>query len=187
MEPKLPVSDYELVKLCLAGQDDAFAELVGRYQNILGRVIYNLTGNRDEVNDLLQEIFIKIYKSLRQYDPERQFAAWSARIATNHCLDQLRKHKPPLVSLEESPEFQDKASSPEEEYLQGESRRKLQQALNGLPEKYRLPIVLYHQNGLSYQEMVVVLGLPLTIIKNRLYRARLMLREKLTAGKEALP
>lgn len=183
----MPESDNELVKLCLAGQDDAFAELVGRYKNLLGKVIYNLTNNREEVNDLLQEIFIKIYKSLRQYNPERQFPAWAVRIASNHCLDQLRKQKPPQISLEDSPEFQDNAGSPEDEYLKGETRRKLRQALNGLPEQYRVPIVLYHQNGLSYQEMVNLLGLPLTVIKNRLYRARLMLREKLTAEKEALP
>lgn len=182
----MPISDNELINLCLAGQDDAFAELVGRYQNILGRVIYNLTNNREEINDLLQEIFIKIYKSLRQYDPEHKFAAWSMRIATNHCLDQLRKRKPLQVSLEDSPEFQDTAGSPETEYLKAETRRNLRKALNGLPEQYRIPIVLYHQNGLSYQEMVAVLGLPLTVIKNRLYRARLMLREMLTEGKEML-
>ncbi len=182
----MTLSDYELIKLCLAGQNDAFAELVGRYKDILGRVIYNLTRNRDEVNDLLQDVFIKIYKSLRQYNPEYKFSTWSVRIASNHCLDLLRKGKPHEVSLEESPEFRDNTESPEEEYFKGETKRKLQQALDELPEQYRIPIILYHQNGLSYQEMVNLLGLPLTIIKNRLYRARLMLREKLIEEKEVL-
>lgn len=182
----MSLSDYDLIKLCLTGKDDAFAELVGRYKNILGKVIFNLTRNRDEVNDILQEVFIKIYKSLKQYNPEYKFGAWSARIAANHCLDQLRKQKPYDISLEEV-ELHSNATSPEEEYLKDETRRKLQQTLNELPEEYRIPIVLYHQNGLSYQEMVKLLDLPLATVKNRLYRARLMLREKLTGEKEALP
>lgn len=183
----MTLSDYELIKLCLAGEDDAFTELIGRYKNNLARVIYNLTRNRDEVNDLLQEVFIKIYKSLRQYNPEHKFLAWSARIAVNHCLDQLRRQKILSVSLENDPEFRDYSDTPEDLYLKKETQRRLAQALEELPEKYRVPLVLYHQNGLTYQEMVIVLRLPLTIIKNRLYRARLMLRKKLTAGKEILP
>jgi RNA polymerase sigma-70 factor (ECF subfamily) len=183
----LSLSDYELIKLCLTGEDDAFAELIGRYKNNLARVIYNLIRNRDEVSDLLQEVFIKIYKSLRQYNPEYKFSAWSARIAVNLCLDQLRRQKPLPVSLENGPEFRDNSDTPEDVYLKKEAQRRLGQALDELPEKYRIPLILYHQNGLTYQEMVTVLELPLTIVKNRLYRARLMLREKLTAGKEVLP
>ncbi len=175
----MPITDYELVQQCLAGQDDAFAELVGRYKNLLGKVIYNLINNQDELSDLLQEVFIKIYKSLRQYNPEYPFAAWCKRIAANHCLDQLRKRKPSLVSLEESPEIYEQENHPEEEYLKREMQLKMRKTLNGLPEKYRVPIVLYHQNGLSYEEITSMLGLPMTVIKNRLYRGRLMLREVL--------
>lgn len=182
----MSLSDFELIKLCLTGKDDAFTELIGRYKYNLAKVIYNLTRNRDEVNDLLQEVLIKIYKSLRQYNPEHTFAAWSTRIAVNHCLDQLRRQKPLPVPLEDSPKLHGNSDSPEEAYLKEESRRILRQTVEELPEKYRIPLILYHQNGLSYQEMVTVLGLPLTIIKNRLYRARLILREKLTAGKEVL-
>lgn len=184
--PQLSLSDYELIKLCLVGEDDAFAELFGRYKYYLARVIFNLIRNRDEVSDLLQEVFIKIYKSLRQYNPEHKFYVWSARIAVNLCLDQLRRQKTLSVSLEDSPKLYDNSDSPEDTYLKEENRRILRQAVDELPEKYRIPLILYHQNGLTYQEMVTVLQLPLTIIKNRLYRARLMLKEKLTAGKEVL-
>ena len=135
--------------------------------------------DKQEVNDVSQEVFIRIYKSLGRYNPEYKFSTWSVKIATNLCLDILRKKKVDSLPIEEIEGVSTTANTPEDRYIRKERSARIREAIESLPEKYRTPIVLFHQNGLSYEEMTEVLNEPMTIIKNRLYRARLMLREKL--------
>jgi RNA polymerase sigma factor (sigma-70 family) len=172
------ISDYELVKKCLEGNQDSFAELVSRYKKLIYSVVFNLIPDKQDVNDISQEVFIRIYKSLHSYNPEYKFSTWSVKIATNLCIDALRKKKNNSVSMEEVEELSS-SGTPEEQYLNKERSEKIRQAVEQLPEKYRIPIVLFHQNGMSYEEIMKILDEPMSIVKNRLYRARLMLREKL--------
>ena len=137
-----------------------------------------MINDREEVSDVSQEVFIRIYKALDRYDPKYKFSTWAVRIATNLCLDIYRKKKVNSAPIEEIEDFSDGVETPEESYLRKERTDRLRRAIQELPEKYRVPIILFHQNGLSY-EMTRVLGQPMTIIKNRLYRARLMLKEAL--------
>ncbi len=182
MEP----SDYGLIQSCLAGNQEAFAGILNRYKKPVYSVIYNLMGNSTEVNDLFQEVFIRIYKSLDSYNPEFKFVTWAAKIATNLCLDRLRQKKPALVPVEEI-EISDSEANPEDQFLARERTMLIRRAVDQLPEKYRMPVVLFHQQGVSYEEIAGILNQPLSIIKNRLYRARLMLRERLCSdGEEAI-
>ncbi len=180
MEP----SDSGLIQKCLAGNQDAFAEILSRYKRLIYSVIYNLMGDSQEVNDLFQEVFIRIYKSLHTYNSEYSFATWAAKIATNVCLDRQRQKKFHQVSMEEMVEISDNRENPEDLYLAKEQKHKIRMAVDGLPEKYRVPVVLFHQQGFSYGEMAIILNQPVSIIKNRLYRARLMLRDTLAANRE---
>jgi RNA polymerase sigma factor (sigma-70 family) len=176
---RLEKSDIELISESISGDQDAFAEIVSRYKKLVYSVVYNIMDDKQEVSDVSQEVFIRIYKSMDRYNPEFKFSTWCVKIATNLCLDTLRKRKVTYVPLEDAEGICSNSETPEDKALRMERSRRIREAITELPEKYRIPIVLFHQNGMSYEEMVKILNEPMTIIKNRLYRARLMLREKL--------
>lgn len=172
-------TDHELVVECLEGNKDAFSELVSRYKRLIFSVAYKFSRDSEEVNDLAQEAFIKIYKSLSKYDSQYKFSTWSVKVATNICLDHVRRKRLNSVSLDEVESFTGSNNSPEEYYLRKEKSQALKNAIEELPEIYRVPIVLYHQKGMSYKEIAEALGKPMSIIKNRIFRARHTLKESL--------
>ena len=180
----MEATDMQLVTQCLDGDKQAFAELVARYKKLIYNVVYNMMSDKQEVNDVAQEVFLRIYKSLDRYNPEYKFSTWSVKIATNLCLDLKRKRRVDSVPIEEIDTISNGTHTPEQEYLAKERSRTVRDAVAELPEKYRTPIMLFHNNGLSYEEITRVLDEPMTIVKNRIYRARIMLREKLMHRKE---
>lgn len=175
----MELTDYELIQKCLSGRQEYFEVLVTRYKKLIFSVVYNMINDKEEVSDISQEVFIRIYKALDRYNPEYKFSTWAVRIATNLCLDIHRKKKVDSTPIEEIEDLSNGIDTPEASYLQKERSERIRKAIQALPEKYRIPIILFHQNGLSYEEMMKVTGESMTIIKNRLYRARLMLREAL--------
>lgn len=172
-------TDNELVIECLNGNQEAYSELISRYKRLIYSVAYKFTRDSDEVNDLAQEAFIKIYRSLSKYDSQYKFSTWSVKVATNICLDHVRRKKLNSVSLDEIENFTGRNNSPEEYYLRKEKSQALKSAIDSLPEIYRVPIVMYHQNGMSYKEIAEKLDKPMSIIKNRIFRARNTLKESL--------
>jgi len=183
----LETTDYELIKECLSGNRDIFAKIVARYKRLIYNTIHNFIGNSQDTNDLFQEVFLKIYRSLADYSPDYRFSTWAVRITTNLCLDRLRQKRPEQIILDDIAEARDNRLNPEECYLAQEQQEKIRKAIEALPEEYRVPVILFHQQEFSYEEMSEILGQPMTIIKNRLYRARLMLRDSLISigGKES--
>jgi len=176
-------TDSELVRSCLTGNHDAFAELVSRYKRLIYSVAYKFTKENEEADDMAQEAFIKIYRSLSRYDDRYRFSTWCVKVATNVCLDHVRRRKLNCVSLEEIENFTvTDTDSPEEYYLRKEKYQVLQDAIDSLPEIYKEPIVMYHQKGMSYKEIAEDLGKPMSIIKNRIFRARHTLKENLTTA-----
>ena len=183
----MDISDSELIKSILSGNQDAFSELVSRYKKLVYSVIFNFINDKEELPDICQEVFIRIYRSLGSYNADYKFATWTIKITTNYCLDRLRRHPIKTAPLEDAFEIASGEGTPEDQYLAREKADRIRRVVNELPEKYRVPLILFHQNGVSYEEMAKVLNEPMTIIKNRLYRARLMLREALVqSGKEGV-
>lgn len=180
----MEASDYELINTCLSGRQDAFAVLVTRYKKLVYNVIYNCTGGHGEADDLSQEVFLRAYRSLNRFNPDYRFATWVIKIATNVCRDWLHRKKHEPATAEGLAGVRDIRSDPEERYMEHEELGRIRKAISELPEKYRIPVVLFHQQGLSYKELEEILQQPETIIKNRLYRARLMMKEKLCLGRE---
>ena len=172
-------TDYELVKDCLNGDTDKFSELVARYRKLVYCVAYKFSRDSEEVNDLSQEVFVKIYKSLGRYDPQYRFSTWTVKVATNICLDFVRKKKLNSVPLEEIENYARVDCTPETAYIRKEKSALVRRAIDELPEIYRLPIIMFHQKGMSYKEIAETLGKPLSIIKNRIFRARHVLKENL--------
>ncbi|MCG8502452.1 MAG: sigma-70 family RNA polymerase sigma factor [Firmicutes bacterium] len=177
-------TDYDVIQSCLKGDSDAFAEIVNRYKKLIYTVVYRMMKEREEANDIAQEVFIKIYRSLDRYDPQYKFSTWSVKIATNYCLDILRKKKLNTVSVDEMIHVPSSEETPETSYLKTERKQEIRKAIDDLPEKYKMPIILFHEHGLSYDEICKVLNEPLSIVKNRLHRARHMLRGKLIQARK---
>ena len=175
----LDASDIDIINQCLAGNVDSFEILVERYKRIVYNTAYRMMGNKEEAEDVSQEAFLRIYNSLARYNPEYKFTTWALKITTNLCLDSLRKRKGETVPIDDGFELRDNSDTPEEEYIRKENQRLVQNAINKLPGKYKEFLILFHQRNLSYQEIMDVTGESLTIVKNRLYRARQMLKEEL--------
>jgi len=178
-------TDMQFIEGCLAGDQDCFTELVNRYKNLVYSIILRQTRNRDEANDLAQDVFLKVYRNLERYTPEFKFSTWVMRITSNHIIDQHRKRKMETVSFDEymaDGGTVGVTASPEAEYLKREQTERINKIVGGLPEIYKIPVVLYHQQGLSYQEISDTIGEPISKIKNRIFRGRKLLKSLLSTG-----
>jgi len=175
------MSDYELIAGCVGGDDACFNELLGRYKNLIYSVVLRMVNCKMEADDLAQEVFIKIYRNLARYQPEYKFSTWAIKICSNHVIDYRRKKRAETVNLEDAQSIlaAPVTDEPETVYAMKELSALLRRLLEGLPEMYRVPIVLYHQQGLSYQEIADITDEPLSKVKNRIFRGRKMLKENL--------
>ena len=173
-------TDYELIKECLEGCTESFSQLVSRYKKLVYSVACRFSRDNEEVEDLSQEVFIKIFRSLGKYNPQFRFSTWTVKVATNICLDFTRKKKLNSVSIDEFENIAENNNSPEDMLLKKEKALFVRSAIERLPEIYRTPIVLYHHKGMSYKEIAEALNKPVSIVKNRIFRARLTLKESLS-------
>ena len=179
------VTDRDLVATAVSGVEGSFEELVRRYQRPISAYVYRMVGNYESALDLTQEIFIKVYGSLARYRAEFKFSTWIYKIAHNAAVDHLRRSATREQSLVAGPEgdqfelpIESGRLSPEQESEQRERRVEIETVVRALPANYRELIILRHSQDLSYEEIVEVTGLPLGTVKNRLFRAREMMRQQ---------
>jgi len=183
-------ADRDLVISASRGLDGGFEELVRRYQRPISAYVYRMVGNHESALDLTQEIFIKVYGSLSRYRPEFKFSTWIYKIAHNAAIDHLRRNvgrERSLINGTESDNYdlpiECEGLSPEQQSEREERRMEIESVVRSLPTAYRELIVLRHSQDLTYEEIVDVTGLPLGTVKNRLFRAREMMRQQfLTKG-----
>jgi RNA polymerase sigma-70 factor, ECF subfamily len=179
------VADRDLVATAVSGVEGSFEELVRRYQRPISAYVYRMVGNYESALDLTQEIFIKVYSSLNRYRAEFKFSTWIYKIAHNAAVDHLRRtatREQSLVVGNDGDQFdlpiESGSLSPEQESEQRERRVEIETVVRALPANYRELIILRHSQDLSYEEIVEVTGLPLGTVKNRLFRAREMMRQQ---------
>lgn len=172
-------TDYEIIELCIKGDQEAFSQIISRYKNLVYSVILRMVCEQEEANDLAQEVFTKVYKNIDKYHPEFKFSTWVIRITTNHVIDYRRKKKQDSVSISEMTQEPTAKGTPESDYLRKELRETVVEAIELLPDMYKIPIVLYHQQGLTYQEISKIINEPLSKVKNRIFRGRKILKETL--------
>lgn len=177
--------DRELVATAARGLEGSFEELVKRYQRPISAYVYRMIGDYDAALDLTQEIFIKIYASLSRYRPEFKFSTWIYKIAHNAAIDHLRRSSGRERSLTVGTDAEHyelplecDGLSPEQQSEREERRGEIEMVVRSLPTAYRELIVLRHSQDLTYEEIVEVTGLPLGTVKNRLFRAREMMRQQ---------
>jgi RNA polymerase sigma-70 factor (ECF subfamily) len=182
------LNDDELVGRILAGEEDLFEVLVRRYQSRVLAHVARMVGNRDDALDLSQEIFLKVFGALDRYNPAYKFSTWLFRIAGNAAIDHLRKRRPRTVPLEvhdadgrmSSLEYKSHDLDPYGELRNLERGSAIARAISALPVEFRELITLRHFGGLSYEEIADVKQMPLGTVKNKLFRARAVLKERLS-------
>lgn len=174
------MEDVVQIRKCLSGKKEAFECLVTKYKNLVFSIALNNLRNKDEAYDVTQEVFLKVWANLSKFNPELSFKAWIAKITLNHCinLNQKAKRFTPWDE-DEMEKVISQDDNPEESALESEKCKDVREAVNSLPEIYRIVIQLYHQQSMSYDEICKITGHPMSIVKNRIYRARKMLAEKL--------
>lgn len=177
-----------LVSAAKAGELSAFEELVNRYERKIFRLAMNITQNREDAEDAMQEAFLKSFQHLGEFQGDSRFYTWLVRITVNEALMKLRRRRPNQVSLDEPVEgeedwmpreIEDWGPSPEQRYAQSELGAILTEVIAELDPIFRVAFVLRDIEELSTEETAQLLGLSVPAVKSRLLRARLKLRQKL--------
>jgi RNA polymerase sigma-70 factor, ECF subfamily len=178
------VTDLELIASAIRGAEDGFEALVRRYQRPITGYIFRMLGDYEASLDVSQEVFIKVYNSLSRYSSDYKFSTWLYRIAHNAAIDHMRRNSVSPQSLETENadgtyqlQIECPNPTPEQDRERSEWRTEIENVVKRLPAPYRELILLRHSQDLSYDEIAEVTGLPLGTVKNRLFRAREMMRE----------
>ena len=181
-------ADRILIKEALEGNQRAYDELIKKYRGSVYNLVYRMIENRQEAEDIVQETFIKAFNALITFNEEFAFSTWLFKIATNNCIDTLRKRKLQTYSLdtpvqtkdgEVSRDFADKRYSPEQSTISSESTLMILDAVEALPKKYQHVINMRHKEDRSYEEISDLLKIPIGTVKARIFRARELLKRKL--------
>lgn len=173
------MEDKEIVERCLKGDTDSFEYLVTKYKKLVYSIALRFFQDPHLAEDITQEVFLKAYKKLEMYDPDMKFSAWIGRITHNTCIDTLRKNKNYTVASSDDPIIEDVGEPADEIVIKKEKKEWLEEQISLLKPGYKTPLLLFHQAGLSYEEIAKSMNVPLSIVKNRIYRARKMLKEKM--------
>lgn len=184
------MSNVESIWLAQAqrGDHEAFSQLVEAYGRPVYNLCYRMLGDPGDAEDAAQETFLRAFKSLRRYDQSRSFPTWLLAIAAHYCIDQLRKRRMTIVSMEEMPYFEipDNNPGPEVQTSRGEQEARVQALLDTLPAIDRAAVVMYYWYEYSYREIAETLDLTESAVKSRLHRARRSLAEVWTNQQEAM-
>lgn len=186
-------TDNDLVRDFITGNDAAFTQLVTKYKDALTKYLNAMVGNPEIAADLSQETFLRVYKNIRRYSNLYQFSTWVYRIATNLAIDEMRYRKrrgqvfyrniwgTRREDQEDTTEFQllDVRSGPRDEILRKESGRILSEAIQSLPERYRIVFIMKEVQEMPYETIGKVLNCSTGTVKSRLHRARALLQRKL--------
>jgi RNA polymerase sigma-70 factor (ECF subfamily) len=178
--------DQALVARVLDGEQDAFAELVERYQQQVFNLTYRMLGEAREAEDAAQEAFLRAYQHMDRYDAARPFKTWLLSIASNYCIDRLRKRRLTWLSIEEPlpphPALTSGMPGPEDATLLSERDGVVQELLAELAPDYRAAVILRYWYDMSYTEIAAMLDTTESAIKSRLFRARQTLAQRLQSG-----
>jgi RNA polymerase sigma-70 factor (ECF subfamily) len=186
-----------LVQRCLAGDQDACTELVAAHARMVGTIIWRATGDRDAVDDLAQETFLRVFRGLPYFEARAKLSTWICTVAHRVAIDHQRSagrrrenqlmtdDGPDALALDRVPAT--RALDPEAAAARAETDRIVHAALLQLPEKYRLPLVYAAIDGLDYGTIASMLGMPLGTVKTLVFRAKQMLKERIAPALRARP
>ncbi len=177
-------NDFHLVVRAREGDQKAYADLMQRYKDSIYFMVLKMVNNREDAMDLTVETFAKAFEKLDKYQPEFAFSTWLFRVATNNCIDFIRKKKLNTMSIhgmtnddgeEKQLEIKSDVLNPEESSIKKQQTQELRLLIESLPSRYRNLITLRYFDELSYEEIALQLDLPLGTVKAQLFRARFLL------------
>lgn len=180
--------DSQIIQEALRGDDIAYKKLMKKYHDAIFNFIYRMVHDREQVEDLTQEAFIKAFSSLKSFNEEYAFSTWLYKIATNNSIDYIRKRKLQMYSIDKpveskdsdfSFELPDETYEPDRDIISDQRALLLNEAISRLPEKYQQVIRLRHQEERSYEEIAKMLKLPIGTVKAHIFRARELLYKQL--------
>jgi RNA polymerase sigma-70 factor (ECF subfamily) len=188
----VPEIESERMILAQKGDVDAFTYLVNTHQNAVFNLCYRMLGDPYHAEDAAQETFIRAYKAMKSYDQNRSFSTWLLSIAAHYCIDQLRKKRLNLTSIEETPylEIPDPGPNPESSLTQIEQKKVVRALLEVLSDVDRAIVIMFYWYEFSYAEIAEALNLSSSAVKSRIHRARTQLakswkeNEQTTSGLE---
>ncbi|MDF7814975.1 sigma-70 family RNA polymerase sigma factor [Hymenobacter sp. YC55] len=188
--------DLALIQAALAGQAKAYEDLLARYRKPVHYLVLRMVKNATDAEDLTQETFAKAFRHLARFTPEFAFSTWLFRIATNHTLDFFRRKKLPTHSLQASIaggdsdplflEVADRNPDPQQALIRTQRKELMQKLVDQLPARYARVVRLRYFDELQYEEIAVLLALPLGTVKAQLFRARELLLDSLKHSQAAL-
>lgn len=182
------LEDVKLIKQALKGKQSAYKQLMKKYYGYTRNLVYKMTSNKEDIEDLTQEAFIKAFNSLKNFDSQFAFSTWLYKIATNNCIDYIRKKKLNTYSIDKNIEtddddykfeIPDSESLPDRNILESERKKVLDEAIEKLPERYKRVIILRHKADLEYEEIAKKLKLPVGTVKAHIFRGRELLNKYL--------
>ena len=181
------MEEKELILRCRRGDESAFEALIRAHEKRVYTLCRRMCRNEDDALEAAQDTFLAVWRGIGEFRADAAFSTWLYRLATNACLDLLRREKKragdvPLDGAEAPPDPSGGAASPEEAVLRADTRRMVQEALYALPDDHRRILLLRETEQLSYQEIAEVTGLELGTVKSRISRARQALRNYLAAS-----
>jgi len=176
-------NDFQLVQKAKAGSQKAFADLMQRYKDSIYFMSLKMVNNKEDAMDITVETFAKAFEKLDKYQPEYAFSTWLFRVATNNCIDFLRKKKLNTVSIDNMIDEDDDRPmqiksdtlNPEESSIKKQQSEELKLLIESLPPRYRNLLTLRYFDELSYEEIAQQLDLPLGTVKAQLFRAKYLL------------
>jgi RNA polymerase sigma-70 factor (ECF subfamily) len=188
----LTESEGDLLERCRSGDEAAWQELVSRHLRRVYALAYRFTGRTDEAEDLTQEIFVRVYQSLGRYrESEGAFPTWLMTVARNRAIDHYRAVREERARAVEDPEALERVADPAESPVAAVEReeraRFVRHGLRSLPADLREAVILCDLEGLPYEEIAGLLGVPLGTVKSRINRGRLELARRLRARRESAP
>lgn len=187
------LQDDVLVEKALGGDGKAYKKLVDKYERALYFHILKMVKDKEQVEDLVQEAFVKAFDNLNTYSTNYAFSTWLYRIATNHTIDYLRKKKLKTLSIDKpmktrdgemEMQLPDESAATDRDIIRKQRQKIVQHAIDDLPEKYRKVIELRHMEEKSYQEIADILDAPLGTVKAHIFRARELLYKALKDKKD---
>lgn len=170
----MPDNEFVWIDRAQKGDMEAFSYLVETYQKPVYNMCYRMLGEAGEAEDAAQETFLRAFKSIHRYDNKRPFPTWLLSIAAHYCIDQIRKRRMTIVSMDEHPDMDlpDLAPGPESSLGKREEQQRVRALLEGLSPTDRAAVTMYYWYDFSYEEIAQTLSLSLSAVKSRLHRAR---------------
>lgn len=188
--------DLELVRKAILNDQKAYAELMVRYKDAIYFMILKMVNNKEDANDLTVEAFGKAFENIDKYKPDFAFSTWLFKIATNNCIDYIRKKRLKTTSIDSAYDNQDgeevridfasEGLDPEEKMIKKQKNDLMRTIVDNLPARYKQLVILRYFDERSYEEIAEELKLPVGTVKAQLFRARDLLFNTIKQGKEKI-